>query len=87
MNSLSRRLRAVETRIRARASPAGNRSLEEEAGREHQFEEPYAEIDTLFVEAGEQPAQRTEEGREDHFEELFTMIEHYRQEADGKEAI
>lgn len=37
MVSARRRLEAIETRIRARASPAGNRSPEEQAERSRQF--------------------------------------------------
>ncbi|MBA3472230.1 MAG: hypothetical protein H0T57_03205 [Rubrobacter sp.] len=83
--SLRRRLEAVEGRIRTRASPGGNRSPEEAAERERQFEALFTEIDTLFVEAGAQPPQRTEEGREDPFEELFELLEHCRAETDRKE--
>lgn len=54
---LRRRVGNVEARIRARASPAGNRSPEEEAERERQFEQLYREAGFAWPPAPTDPQQ------------------------------
>lgn len=77
MSTLSRRLRVVESRRRARASPAGNRSPEEVADRERQFEELRRKLGM--------PWPPEPKDREEAFEELFEEIEAHREEIERRE--